>query len=135
MRPLPMHAPASEKPRSRRTTATYRPDASALPSTVSPPLPRNGIPAVQVRKVKVGKGKEKQRGEHSLDAYRFPINRHELGRKGRDDAGHRSERDSNITSLQVVSELARGRSIGTQKLRKKNDTPSTATLLPDFPSL
>ena len=119
MRPPPMHAPASEKPCPRRTTATYRPDASALPSTVSPPLPRDGLPAVQARKVKVGKGKEKQRGEHSLNTYPFPINRHELGRKGRDNTGHRSERDSNITSLQVVSELARGRSIGTQKLCKK----------------
>ena len=59
----------------------------------------------------VGKGKEKQRGEHSLNAYPFPINRYELGRKGQDNAGHRSERDSNITSLQVVSELARFSSI------------------------
>ena len=75
-----MHAPASEKPRPRRTTATYRPDASALPSTVSPPLPRNGLPALQARKVKVGKGKEKQRGEHSLNAYPFPYQSLQVGK-------------------------------------------------------
>ena len=69
MRPLPMHAPASEKPRPRRTTATNRPDATALASTVSPPLPRNGLPALQARKVKVGKGKEKQRHSLRLDTY------------------------------------------------------------------
>ena len=112
LRPFLFHAPASEKPRSRRTTATHRPDASALPSTVSLPVPRNGLSALQARKVKVRKGKVKQRGEHSLNAYPFPINRYELGRKGRDNAGHRIERDSNIASLQAVSELQE-RSIGT----------------------
>ena len=133
MRPFLMHALTSEKPCPCHTTATDRPDVSAFPSTVSSPLPRNGLHSLQARKVKVGKGKENQREEHSLYAYPFPINRYELGRKGWDNAGHTIERDSNITFLQLVSELARGRNTGTLKLCKKSDTPSTATLLPDFP--
>ena len=135
MRPFLVHASASGKPRSCRTTATYRPDASALPSTVSPHLPRNGLHSLQARKVKVEKDKEKQRAEHSLNAYPFPINHCELGRQGWDNSDHRSEKDSNIASLQAVSKLQEGRSISTQKLWKKNVIPSTPKLRPDFPSL
>ena len=69
------------------------------PSPVSPPLRRNGFHSLQARKVKVGRGKEKQRGEYSLNAYLFPINHHELGRKGQ-NADHWIEKDSNIASLQ-----------------------------------
>ena len=99
MRPFLTHALASEKPCPRRITATDRPDASTFPFPVLPPLPSSGLHSLHGRKVKVGKGLEKRRGKHSLNAYPLPINHYELRRKGQDDADDRIEEDSNIASL------------------------------------
>ena len=81
MRPFPTHALTSEKPRPCRTTATGRPDASAFPSIVSPPLPKNGLHSLQARKVKAGKGKEKQRGEHFSQRLPLPNQSLRIGKK------------------------------------------------------
>ena len=114
-----MHAPASEKPHPRRTTATYRPDASALPSTVSPLLPRNGLPALKAKKKWKSGRARKSREKSTLSTPTLPNQAASWEDEDRTILTTGLRRTETLPPSKWSVNLQEGRSISTQKLCKK----------------